>query len=117
MIIFFLKLIFDHFVKFFRYGVLLPGGYYAVIRNHPIGWVHIAMNFIGGHKLELYEAGEANGRDTVLNTLFQYGPVSGRIIIGRYYTEQDGFYGSVQVDELLFYYQPLSEEEIMKLSQ
>ena len=75
------------------------------------------MNFIGGRELELYEAGQPNGRDTVLNTLFEYGPVSGRIIIGRYYSEQDGFYGSVQVDELLFFNEPLSEEEIMRLSQ
>ena len=101
----------------FRYGILLPGGFYTVIANHPIGWVHIAMNFIRGRELELYEAGQPNGRDTVLNTLFQYGPTNGRIIIGRYYSAQDGFYGSVQVDQLLFYNHPLSEEEITRLSQ
>ena len=79
-----------HFSLLLRYGVLLPGssgGFYTVIRNHPIGWVHIAMNFIDGQELLLYEDGQANGRDNVLNTVSVYSPVNGRIIIGRYYTE------------------------------
>ena len=41
----------------------------------------------------------------------------GKVIIGRYFTDEDDFYGSVEVDELFFFNTALSDSDIMKLSQ
>ena len=43
-------------------------------------------------------------------------PGDGRIVIGRRYSGLDEAYSSVQVDELLFFNQTLTEEEIIMLS-
>ena len=40
----------------------------------------------------------------------------GRIVVGRHYTGRDQSYASVEIDELLFFNQYLSIEEIRKLN-
>ena len=42
---------------------------------------------------------------------------NGTIVIGRLFTDLNEFYGSVQMDELLFYNRTLTEPEIRMLSQ
>ena len=43
--------------------------------------------------------------------------VDGRIVIGRLYTNSDQAYSSVEIDELRFFNQSLSEAQITMLSQ
>ena len=41
----------------------------------------------------------------------------GRIIIGRRYTDNDGAYGSIEIDELRFFNRTLTEAQIIMFSQ
>ena len=47
----------------------------------------------------------------------RFGSVDGRIVIGRLYTNSDQAYSSVEIDELRFFNQTLSEAQITMLSQ
>ena len=42
---------------------------------------------------------------------------NGRIVIGRHFSGSDGKYASVEMDELLFFNQALTEKEITLLSK
>ena len=44
-----------------------------------------------------------------------YSAGDGRIVVGRCYTDDNGEYASVQVDELIFFNQPLSTVEIQAI--
>ena len=40
----------------------------------------------------------------------------GRIVVGRYYTTDNQYYASVQVDELIFFNEILTQQEISALA-
>ena len=75
------------------------------------------LNFIGpnnGQGISIYQDGEHKGNETTKDSTSSPDPSSGRIVIGRLL---NGHYASVQVDELLFFNQTLTESEITMLSQ
>ena len=83
------------------------------------GWIHIVINFIGpnhGEGYKLYLNGALFGRAPYRFSGFQV-PADGvrRIVIGRAFTNFDGVYGSVDVDELVFFNQTLTPREVMSL--
>ena len=87
--------------------------------DRPQRWIHAVFNFIGpndGQGIRIYEDGNQIGSD---NTKYRTSnsASSQAIAIGRIYTDDDHYYGSVQVDEVLFYNQVLTSAEITKLSQ
>ena len=45
------------------------------------------------------------------------GSGDGRVVVGRIYTNSDRQYGSVDVDELLFFNQALGEQQIRDLKK
>ena len=60
-----------------------------------------------------------NGAEVASDTDNGGGPYStadGRIVVGRYYTEEDGYYASVQVDKLVFFNSSLKTADIEALS-
>ena len=76
------------------------------------------MNYIGPEHgmqgIEIYLDGEHEKNDKTLTTRSSQ-PGDGRVVVGRYHTDLDEKYASVDVDELLFFNQSLSSEEIMSI--
>ena len=81
------------------------------------GWTHIGLNYIGpnnGQGIRVYQDGVQAGSDvTRSNTM--YSVPSGRVVVGRLYTNLDSEYLGVDVDELLFFNGKLREKEILHL--
>ena len=46
-----------------------------------------------------------------------YQPGDGRIVVGRYYTNKDQRYASVELDDLVFFNSSLTVPDIEKISQ
>ena len=76
--------------------------------------MHIVLNYIGpnvGQGIILYNNGEEWRSDTN-----KYGGTysagDGKIVVGREYTTIDDSYTSMQIDELIYFNQALSDDEI-----
>ena len=94
-------------------------GHFQVSVGKSNEWVHGVLNFLGPNDEEgirIYENGKHVGNHTIITQSSSTEP-NGRIVIGRLFTEDNNFYGSVQVDELLFFNHSLTEGEITLLSQ
>ena len=75
------------------------------------------LNYIGpnnGQGIRMYHNGEQVASDTG-KTGITNSAGDGRIVVGRYYTNADRDYATVQVDELIFFNQSLSVDEIRML--
>ena len=104
-------------VNYFRsWTHLLTGNYYASATK-PDGWFHLIVNFIGQNNgVGIYYGGELKTTDTSKYAAI-HNPGDRRIVIGRYYTTYNGYYNSVQMDELLFFNHSLTDIEIDLLSK
>ena len=103
----------------FRYVVTMPHRHFTVSVGKSNEWVHGVLNFLGPNDEEgirIYENGKHVGNHTTVVQSPTSEP-NGRIVIGRVFTEVNVLYGSVQVDELLFFNRSLTEAEIRMLSQ
>ena len=72
------------------------------------------MNYIGpkdGEGVRIYYDGEEVASRTTKSSN-SYSPGDGKIVVGRFYTNLNGLYASVQVDELIFFNQTLSNDTI-----
>ena len=97
-----------------RLRVLIPDGRFKV--NLPIqtGWTHIVLNYIGpndGEGIRSYVNGQEVASETTKSRRSSL-PGDGRIVVGRRSTDQDMYYTSVQIDELVFFNKTLSTTEI-----
>ena len=84
------------------------------------GWFHKVFNFIGpnaGQGFTVYHDGELVQNVTRKVAFFRNFPRKSRIVIGRFWTASEEFYSSVQVDELMFFNQPTTKEQVKMLSQ
>ena len=84
--------------------------------NQPSGWIHVVLNYIGsttGQGIRIYHDGvQAGSDDTHDDHTFPSG--DGRVLVGRY--ESCGVvYTAVDIDELLFFNEKISDQEIMKI--
>ena len=85
----------------------------------PSGWFHVVVNFLGpndGEGIRVYKDGADVGNETTIYSK-TYTQGDGRLVVGRYYTDQDLHYAGAQVDELILFNQALSPEEIQILSR
>ena len=85
----------------------------------PTGWTHIVLNYIGPNNEEgirIYENGIQTGSDDT-QSAHAYQPGEGRVVIGRQYTDVDAAYASVDIDELLFFNETLSDQDIRDLNK
>ena len=99
----------------FRYNLFLTDGFFHGQFDKPDGWFHLVLNYIGpaeGQGVTIYKDGvlQGSGTDKIVGTTYMEG--DGRMFIGRWYTEREGRYASVEADELTFWNRALTLEEI-----
>ena len=78
------------------------------------------MNYMGpnhGQGIGMFIDGAEVASDTIKETGSTPAPLQldGRIVVGRRYTNRDKDYASVQVDELIYFNQALTDEEIRSI--
>ena len=104
----------------FRYLVAMSPGHFSVSTGRANNvWVHAVLNFLGPNNQEgisIYQNGQHVGNHATITQSSSNAP-DGRIVVGRVLTGVNNYYASVQVDELLFFNQTLTEAEIRLLSQ
>ena len=101
----------------FRVIASVLDGRFSLQSYLPIGWTHIVLNYIGpndGQGIRIYNDATEKANDTSKYEKI-YSPGDGRIVVGRYETDKDRNYVSVQVDELIFFNQALSMNDIKLL--
>ena len=76
------------------------------------------LNYVGPNddeEIRIYHNGNEVASETTLLSLSRSAG-DGRIVVGRRYTNRNWDYASVQVDELIFFDQALTQEEINTLA-
>ena len=97
-----------------RFWIYLPDGVFQVYPPRPTGWTHVVLNYIGpnnGEGITVFYDGVKVASDTNKPGGFSAAG-DGRIVVGRITTTKDSSYASVQIDELLFFNQALSNDNI-----
>ena len=109
---------------YFSYDVSLNSATFFATASKPSGWFHVVINYMGpdeGEGIRIYHDGVqvANATTKSTNTCQHVAcRPDGTILVGRLKTRQESNYCSLQVDELAFFNEALSEEEIrIMLSQ
>ena len=75
------------------------------------------MNYLGpnnGQGIRIYYNGTEVASDTT-KTSYRLSAGDGRIVVGRYRTNRNDHYGNMQVDELIFFNEALSQDDITML--
>ena len=89
-------------------------GYFYKFASRPTGWTHVVLNYLGPHDgqgIRIYYNGTEVARDTTKATR-SFSAGDGRIVVGRFNTDRDNNYASLQVDELIFFNQKVSAYEL-----
>ena len=103
-------------------SVVLHGleNYYLISDEGAVSseWTQVVLNYIGpnyGQGIRLHRDGRLTGSDdTSAGGHASQG--DGRVVVGREFTDRgENKYGSVAVDELLFFNQTLSQQHILYL--
>ena len=100
------------FLLCLRFHVYLPAAEFIVDLNRPAGCTHIVLNYIGPNAgIKVYFNGAEVGSET---TKFagSSNTADGRVVVGRFSTDGDYHYTSLQLDELIFFNKALSTTEI-----
>ena len=95
----------------------MSDGYISPKHPLPTEWTHFVLNYIGpndGKVFGVYYHGVQVGIHTANSGSRSIG--DGKIVVGRALTNGDAYYASVQVDELTFFNQALTQEEITALA-
>ena len=103
---------------FSRVYVFLPDGHFLASPSKLTEWTHIVLNYIGpnnGQGIQIYYNGQEVESDTIKDAARSHSAGDGRVVLGRLYTNSDDYYGSVEIDELLFFNQTLSNDDINAL--
>ena len=86
--------------------------------SHSGNWTHVVCSYLGsdvGEGATIYLDGVLKGMDsTVSGNSFPEG--DGKVVLGRWSTDGDGDYASVDVDEVLFFNQFLTDDQISQLA-
>ena len=84
----------------------------------PYNWTHMVLNFLGPYAaFEFYADGNRLVKQADVDetwTIRGEGP--GKVVIGGNYVDEDNFYSTADVDELLFFNQLLTEEQVNVLT-
>ena len=101
----------------FRSFIYVTDGYFYSELEKPEGWFHLVLNYIGpadGQGITIYKDGILQGSDTSKGGP-SYPPGDGRVVVGRWFTDRDRDYASVEVDELTFWNRALTLQEIQAI--
>ena len=85
--------------------------------SRPTGWFHVVVNYIGpsnGDGIRSFYNGVEVASDTTRHP-YSLPAGDGRIVVGRFQTEVNDYYGNGQIDELLFFNQALTVKDIEEL--
>ena len=104
---------------YFRSELYLPFGGFSRSRNFSSDndWAHVMINYIGEDEqlgMELYLNGIRQAHDNTSSPPTRT-QGNGRIVIGRFLTEEDHSYTTVEIDELLFFNATLTPDQITTL--
>ena len=94
-------------------GAYMANKVIITIVDRPSGWVHLVLNFCGNSTVVYHDGIRQNDTEQLVTNI---NPGDGRIVIGRRYSGLDEAYSSVQVDEVLFFNEALTDDEIKMLS-
>ena len=92
-------------------------GYFFAYVGNPSGWTHFVLNYIGpnnGQGIRFYFDGAEVASD-IIKWLKSKSAGDGRVVIGRQYIDVDDKYAGIDVDELLFFNETLSVQQMMVL--
>ena len=84
----------------------------------PSGWTHVVLNYIGpnnGQGIRFYFDGVQVANDTRKRSTTTFAG-DGRMILGKQGINVDARYASVDVDELLFFNETLSDQSIQDMN-
>ena len=107
---------------YYSFYAILPGSLQArasVTLASPTGWIHIVVNYYGtsgSETIVVYINGSEVARETPTSTQ-NFGPGDGKIVLGRYYSNSDQKYQNVQIDELIYFNQALTLDQIKHLGK
>ena len=96
----------------------LPDGHFGVSHSIPTGWTHVVLNYIGpsnGQGIMIYYDGVEVANGTARSSYNSFPSGYGRVVVGRYFINKDKEYTSVQVDELIYFNNSLTNEQIEML--
>ena len=84
----------------------------------PSGWTHIVLNYLGPENRQRIKVyfNETQVRSAVLKAPITYNPGGGRVVVGRHYVDYNTFYGNVDMDELLFFNEALTDQDIQDMN-
>ena len=110
------------YLLIFRYVLDIPGGaFVGTPRPSHNNWFHILFNFIGPNNGEGFRIYHSHSGVLVANvtrySFSSFSRIHGRIVIGRAFTAIDEDYSSVVMDDLLFFNQAVTDDEIKMLSR
>ena len=94
----------------------LPEKYYSqTIAFQESRWFHVVLNYLGEdgdmEGFNVYHSKKLVGPRTSEYTK-QSSPGNSRVVLGRQFTDDDHYYTSVQVDELMFFNRNLLASDI-----
>ena len=101
----------------FRQSVIVSDGFFAAVHSAPTSWTHIVMNYVGpndGEGVRMFLNGMEVTSDTTKTSASLHASGDGRITLGRD-LRGDGYYLSVQFDELLFFNAELTPSQIQSI--
>ena len=103
----------------FRVEVAVQNGYFTTHVNTTSGWTHVVLNYIGpnnGQGIRMFVDGQEVATGTTRVSRVSSGG-DGRVVVGKLFANDiSEKYASVQVDELIFFNQALSIDQIRTLN-
>ena len=101
---------------YFRYYIDIREVRFVAEHDQYSGWNHITVDFLGpedGQGIRIYRNGlqDASDDSTYSITVDTGDDIT---VVGRYYTNQDNYYTSLEIDELAFFNAKLSEDQIYR---
>ena len=93
--------------------VCVHDGMFEVSSPIQLQWTHVVLNFKGNGIWLFLDGIEKEG--TTSKDQGTYSPGDGRIFVGKRYTDLNGSYVSMDVDEVIYFNKALSDEEISDL--
>ena len=107
-------------IFFFRYKIRHENGSFQLNADRPTEWFHSVLVYHGsavGQGITLYHNGMMVGNVTSKDSMEQFLPGQGRMVIGKLTTNNNNNkYASVEVDDLTMWNRTITWQEIKDLS-
>ena len=91
------------------------GGSFLYSTDTPSGWTHIILVYIGpedAQGIRIYHNGLQTGGSTGKNSRSNSPGGNSRVVVGRLIVDLDNFYPGLEMDELLFFNEKLTDQQV-----